>query len=184
MPKIEQSEYIVTKIDKNIEIRTYEPVILAEVSTEGNRNEAANKAFFILVDYIKGENISNEKIAMTAPVKQQGEKIAMTAPVNQSGENKNWKVSFTMPSKYTMETIPTPEDNRIRLYQTPKEERIVIKFAGIWSDSNFTKNKIKLEKYIKDNNLKIKGDALYAYYNSPFSIPFLRRNEVMYVLNQ
>ena len=182
MAKIEKLQYKVIKSENKIQIRSYEPYILAEISVQGDRNEAANKAFTVLFKYISGNNISGEKISMTSPVTQQGEKIAMTAPVEQSGDGKNWKITFTMPSKYTMQTIPKPKDGSITIYQTDKEQRIAIMFSGFWNDANFNKHKKKLDEYIAEHDLKIKGGAIYAYYNSPFTLPFLRHNEVMYVL--
>ena len=183
MAKYETPEYKVVKSEKDIEIREYPSYIITEVSNKGQRDKAANESFMILFDYISGKNIPNEKIPMTIPVTQEGEKIPMTVPVEQIKENNNWKMSFVLPSKYTLENAPKPKDERIKIYKQEKSKRIVIRFSGLSSDSNLRKHKIKLDKYIKENGIKVKSEAIYAFYNAPFTLPFLRRNEIMYVID-
>ncbi len=182
MALVESPEYEVIKSDKNIEIRQYKPYLIAEVSTSGKRNEAANEGFFILFDYISGKNTPREKIKMAAPVEQKGQKIPMTAPVEQSKDNDEWKLSFVIPSKYNLENVPQPKDSRINIYQHESSKRAVIRFSGFWTESNLNKHKEKLEKYIQENGLNIKSEVIYAFYNSPYWIPFFRRNEVMYIV--
>ena len=182
MAKYETPKYEVIKSYKNIEIRQYPSVIVAEVSNSGQRDKAANESFMILFDYIRGKNIPNEKISMTVPVVQEGEKISMTVPVEQIQENNNWKLSFVLPSKYTLETVPKPKDARIKIYKKEDSKKIVIRFSGLSSTANLSKNKQKLDKYIKENNIKVKNGAIYAFYNAPFTLPFLRRNEIMYLI--
>jgi len=170
MAKYETPEYTVIKSYKNIEIRDYPSYIVAEVCNSGERDKAANESFMILFDYISGKNIPNEKISMTVPVEQ-------------IKENNNWKMSFVLPSKYTLETVPKPKDVRIKIYKQEASKRIVIRFSGFSSDSNLSKNKQKLDNYIKENGIKVKSEAIYAFYNAPFTLPFLRRNEIMYIID-
>jgi predicted nuclease of restriction endonuclease-like RecB superfamily len=106
----------------------------------------------------------------------------MTAPVKQSKDNNEWNVSFVLPSKYNLENVPKPKDNRINIYEQKESIRAVIRFSGFWTESNLNKHKEKLEKYIKDNGLTVKSEVIYAFYNSPYWIPFFRRNEVMYII--
>ena len=183
MAKYETPKYEVLKSYKNIEIRKYPSYLVAEVSNSGERDKAANESFMILFDYINGKNIPNEKIPMTVPVSQEGEKIPMTVPVEQLKENYNWKMSFVLPSKYTLENVPKPKDARIKIYKQESSKRIAIRFSGFSSDSNLSKNKKKLDNYIKENGIKIKSDAVYAFYDAPFTLPFLRRNEIMYIID-
>ena len=183
MAKYETPEYKVVKSLKDIEIREYPSYIVAEVSNSGQRDKAANESFMILFDYISGKNIPSEKISMTVPVSQEGEKIPMTLPVEQLKENNHWKLSFVLPSKYNMENAPKPKDERIKIYKQEKSKRIVIRFSGSSSDSNLSKHKIKLDKYIKENDIKAKSEAVYAFYNAPFTLPFLKRNEIMYIID-
>jgi DNA gyrase inhibitor GyrI len=183
MAKYETPKYEVIKSYKNIEIRKYPSYLVAEVSNSGQRDKAANESFMILFDYISGKNIPNQKIAMTVPVTQKGQKIPMTVPVEQLRGDNNWKMSFVLPSKYNMENVPKPKDARIKIYKKEASKRIVIRFSGLSSDSNLNKNKQKLDKYIKENGIKIKSEAIYAFYDAPFTLPFLRRNEIMYIID-
>lgn len=183
MTKYETPKYEVIKSYKNIEIRQYPLYIVAEVSNSGQRDKTANESFMILFNYISGKNIPNEKISMTVPVVQEGEKISMTIPVEQIKENNNWKLSFVLPSKYTLENVPKPKDKRIKIHKQETSKRIVLRFSGFSSDANLSKNKQKLDKYIKENNIIVKSEAIYAFYNAPFTLPFLRRNEIMYLID-
>ena len=118
---VEETQYkLISKI-KNFELRDYPSYIVAETEVDGDLEDAGNKAFKKLFDYISGKNRSREKIAMTAPVSQKpsSEKIAMTAPVRQQQTEGGWIVSFTMPNVYTMETLPTPKNPDVRLRQIP-----------------------------------------------------------------
>lgn len=183
MAKYETPEYQVIKSYKNIEIRKYSSYLVAEVITTGERDKAANEAFMILFNYISGNNLPSEKIPMTVPVSQKGEKISMTVPVEQLRGDNSWKMSFVLPSKYNMENIPKPKDARIKIYKQEASKRAVIRFSGFSSDSNLSKNKQKLDNYIKENDIKVKSEAIYAFYNAPFTLPFLRRNEIMYIID-
>ncbi len=122
----------------------------------------------------------NEKIPMTAPVQQQrNEKIPMTAPVQQQSDDDSWRVSFVIPSQYTMETIPQPVNSSIVLKSIPAQQFVVIRFSGFASQSNLSTYKVKLLKYIEDNNILTVGSPKYAFYNPSWTLPILRRNEIM-----
>jgi len=113
---VEQPKYQVVKSSGNIEIRDYAPMIVAEVDIPGERRDAIGKGFRIIADYIFGNNTTAQKVPMTTPVTQQdGEKIAMTAPVTQRGEGNSWRVRFVMPSSYTMDTLPQPNNPAVEL---------------------------------------------------------------------
>lgn len=104
--------------DGHFEVRDYPALVVAEVTVEGEQKEAASKGFRLLAGYIFGANKKRQRIAMTAPVAQQaaGENIAMTAPVAQTqGAAGTWVVRFTMPSAWTLETLPVPNDARVTL---------------------------------------------------------------------
>lgn len=117
---VEHPKYKVAERSGNIEIRDYVPMIVAEADVKGERREAIGKGFRIIADYIFGNNTAAQKVPMTAPVTQQGnEKIAMTAPVTQQGVDNTWRVRFVMPSKYTMQTLPKP--NNPALIRNPAE---------------------------------------------------------------
>lgn len=178
--------YSVISEFENIEIRQYEPFIVAEVEVEGSRKKAARKGFMALAGYIFGKNTNEAKINMTSPVSQENtsknsEKIAMTSPVNQinQGEEK-WLVQFKMPEKYSLETLPKPEDNRIKFKTIVKKKVVAIRFSGFWSDKKFTENTIKLKEFINEKGMEIKGNPIIAYYDDPFTLPWNRRNEIIF----
>lgn len=162
----EEAPYTVEKESGGVEIRNYEAHILAETMVDGTLEDAGNKAFRRLFNYISGVNHSRSSIAMTAPVSQQ------------SAAGK-WAVSFMMPASYTIETLPIPDDSSITLRQVPAHRVAAVRYSGFWSEKRFLLNKQKLENWIKDNNLKIIGEPVWARYNPPFTIWFLRRNEIL-----
>ena len=185
MAKIETPTYQVIQSAGKIEVREYAPMIVAEVEVSGERDQAINAGFRILADYIFGNNAPGQSIAMTAPVIQQkGEKIAMTAPVSQTQSGNLWKVRFTMPSSYTMETLPKPNNPDIKIVSVPGHRTVAIQFSGFWWDRNLRKNLKKLDAFVQDRGLKTAGDPIYAFYNPPWTLPFFRRNEVLYHLQE
>jgi hypothetical protein len=177
----EEAPYTVIKSDDIFELREYAPQILAEIIVDGDLESAGNKAFRPLFRYISGDNKSRGKIAMTAPVSQEqtGEKISMTAPVSQQSVQGKWAVSFMMPASYTMETLPTPDDANIKLRQVPARRVAAVRYSGFWSENKFLRYKQELECWISANNLKVIGDPVWARYNPPFTLWFLRRNEIL-----
>jgi effector-binding domain-containing protein len=182
--KTETPSYKVIQKEKPIEIREYAPTILAEVRVAGERGKAINAGFRLLADYIFGNNVPKKAIAMTAPVGQQrSEKIAMTAPVTQTKNGDVWKVQFTMPSLYTLETLPKPNNPEVKTISKPSCRVVAIKFSGFWSESSLKKHLAQLEAFIHANDLKVVGDPTYAFYNPPWTLPFLRRNEIIYMIS-
>lgn len=177
---VEQAKYTVLDARGNIELRDYAPMIIAEVEVSGQRKEAIVQGFRLVADYIFGNNTLNAKVAMTAPVVQeQSQKIAMTAPVSQQAEGDSWKVHFVMPANYTMETLPKPNNPLVKLKEVEGRSFVVIKFSGIAGEENLKKNTEELQTFIKDNGLKSQSVPTYAFFNPPWTLPFLRRNEVM-----
>ena len=178
---IEEATYKVVRKDGKFEIRDYAPHILAEIVVDGDLEEAGNRAFNRLFRYISGDNRSRRKVAMTAPVSQEpeGEKIKMTAPVGQQRVQERWAVSFMMPSSYTLETVPEPEDPQITLRQVPARRIAAVRYSGFWSEKGYLRYKLELESWIHERGLAIVGDPIWARYNPPFTPWFLRRNEIL-----
>ncbi len=185
MSNVEKPDYKVIQSEQNIEIRQYEPMIIAEVEVDGKREDAIRDGFRLLADYIFGNNTVQQVISMTAPVQQkENQKIAMTAPVQQQSMGKSWRMSFVMPSKYSMDSLPVPNNNRVRLKGILAKKFVVIEFSGTNSNENVTEHENQLMNYIEENQIKINDSPKYAFYNPPWSLPFLRRNEVMIEINQ
>lgn len=179
MGRTETPKYTVIQSQGNIEIRHYKPMIVATVQVGGGRKDARGAGFRLLADYIFGNNIARQGIAMTAPVQQQSAKIAMTAPVQQESVGELWQVSFVMPSQYSMASLPKPGNERVTLKEVPAKRFIVLTFSGTHSDGNVKAHEEKLMAYITANALSTKGPVKYAFYNPPWTLPFMRRNEVM-----
>ena len=180
MSQVEQPKYQVLESQGNIEIRDYAPMIVAEVTVRGERMKALNQGFRLIADYIFGNNLASKKVPMTAPVTQEaGEKIAMTAPVTQDGSGDTWKVRFVMPEAYTLDTLPTPKNPEVRLVTAPAKRVVVIRFSGFNTDKNIRTHCETLLKYIADHGLSVAGPPTTAFYNPPWTLPFLRRNEIM-----
>ena len=185
MSNVEKPDYKVIQTERNIEIRQYEPMIIAEVEVDGKREDAIREGFRLIADYIFGNNTVQRDIDMTAPVQQQeSQKIAMTAPVQQQSTGRSWQISFVMPSKYSMETLPEPKNDRVRLKEIMTKKFVVIKFSGTNSNENVTEHENQLMNYIEANQIKIIDSPKYAFYNAPWTLPFMRRNEVMIEINQ
>ncbi len=177
---VEQAKYTVVEKHGNIEIRDYAPMIVAEVQVSGERQPAIKQGFRIIADYIFGNNIPNQKVAMTAPVtQQQTEKLAMTAPVTQTGEGNSWTVHFVMPSDYTLSTLPKPKNDAVKLKEISSKRFATIRFSGMGNTETLQQKSHELNEFLKENNLKALATPLYAFFNPPWTLPFLRRNEVM-----
>lgn len=178
---IEQARYTVIEKQDKFEIRQYQPQIIAETIVEADFGKAGNMAFRRLFNYISGRNRKKESIPMTAPVSQESgsEKIAMTAPVNQQRAEGKWAISFLMPSKYTMETLPEPQDPNVVIREIPARKMAAVRYSGTWSRKRYEANKSSLEEFIRNRGLKVSGEAIFARYDPPFQLFFLRRNEVL-----
>lgn len=177
----EEPEYTVIQRDGNIEIRDYKPYIIAETRAAGTLTEAASIAFPKLFGFISGANQSRRKIEMTAPVSQkaEGQKIPMTAPVSQLASDGDYLVSFTMPSSFTLETTPLPTDDSVKIRQIAGLRTAAIRYSGRWTEDGYTKHLKELEKWMNQHGFLPDGPAVWARYNPPFTLPFLRRNEVI-----
>ena len=166
MSKVEEPGYVIEASDANIEIRYYNSMILAEVMVHGDRKEAIKDGFRVIADYIFGNNSSSQKIAMTAPVQQQKMKDG-------------WRVSFVMPSKYSLISLPKPSIDNLLVREIPSAKYVAIRFSGTSTQANLKKHEAVLLDYVTAHRLKVLGSIKYAFYNPPWTLPFLRRNELM-----
>lgn len=178
---IEEARFIVLEKDKEFELRQYEPQIVAETFVEGDFEEVGNQGFRRLFSYISGNNRKTQSIPMTAPVTQEakGVEITMTAPVGQERVGEKWRITFLMPSQFTMEMLPIPLDPNIRLKIIPGRLMATIRYSGTWSKKNFQANETQLLTWIVQHGLKPGGEPVWARYNSPFTPWFMRRNEIL-----
>jgi ATP-dependent Zn protease len=181
---IEIPKYKVIKREGNCELRQYDTYITASVEVNGkDYNIATSQGFRYLADYIFGNNTKRSNISMTAPVLQEekpvSEKITMTAPVSIiKGEN-TYKISFVMPNKYTLETLPLPNNSKVILTKVSTFKAAVISFSGLLNEKIITKKTEELKKWIKLQKLKDTNVIQIARYNPPWTLWFLRRNEIL-----
>ena len=201
MNMTESPVYTVESKDSGIEIRIYPGYILAQTDVKADFDKAIGMGFSILANYIfggnkkkskismtvpiSGENLSqSEKIPMTAPVTEESvdvpEKIAMTAPITEENAGKHiYRISFTMPSKYTLETLPVPDDERIKFKEVRNQKMAVLRFKGRVNHKLADKEVEELKNWLEKNNIKTKSNFLIAQYNNPAVPGFLRKNEIM-----
>ena len=177
---VEEPVFKVVRSDAGFEMRDYAAVVTAETTVSGDAVKARNSGFMPLADYIFAKDRKGEKIAMTAPVTQAPrEKIAMTAPVSQQVSGSGWTVAFTMPAEYTLATLPKPADPAVRLVEHPARRMAVVKFSGLAGAERMEAKRAELLKGLADAGLRSVGDPVFAFYDPPWTLPFLRRNEVM-----
>ena len=181
---IDEPAYAVVQTTDVFEVRQYAPYLVAEVVVPGPVSEAGNQGFSLLGGYIFGKNKGERKLEMTAPVTQTAlppappVKLEMTAPVTQAATAGGFLVQFVMPKGYTLATLPEPLDARVKLREVPGNRVAVIRFSGSWSQSTYEEQLQKLRSALAAAGMATAGEPVSSRYNSPFSLPFLRRNEI------
>lgn len=178
---VEEPSFSLKLSDGSFQVREYAPVIVAETTVRGDAWGSRFEGFGPLADYIFAKDRAGEKIAMTAPVTQAPrEKIAMTAPVTQQlASDDAWTIAFTMPAGYTMQTLPAPVNPDVKLIEQPSRTMAVYSFTGLASDTDMADAERTLMKKVATAGLKPKGEPVFAFYDPPWTLPFMRRNEVM-----
>lgn len=177
---IEEPSYTVVEQKNGYELRDYAPYIVAEVEVTGTRDQSMNQGFRLLADYIFWNNTKTTPIAMTVPVAESAsEPVAMTVPVKEQGSGDTRRVTFSMPSKYTLETLPKPNNNAVKLREVPAQRVAVIRFSWYATDSRITRLESQLIALLQRDGLTPLSSPAYAGYNPPFSAPWIQRNEVM-----
>jgi hypothetical protein len=184
----EEPRYTVVERLGEVEIRQYGTRLAADVVVTGDEEDARNKGFRVLADYIFGNNASKTDIAMTAPVAQEAarsEKIAMTSPVAQErGPGNTWRVRFFMPSKYTRETLPKPNNPAVEIVELPGETMAVLRFSNSRSAQRIAEKTAELTRIIETSRWVATGAAVSWLYDPPWTLPFFRRNEVAIPVRQ
>lgn len=188
---IEEPRFESVRRSGDFELRRYAPMIVAETFVPGDLSEASGEGFRVIAGYIFGNNVSvrgtgSEKVAMTAPVTMEAapEKIAMTAPVTMDAvATGGYRMHFVMPSAYTLETLPRPLDARVRLREIPAQRMAVVRFSGFAGEGKVRERTNELLDWLRSEGLQPAGSPQLARYDPPWTLPFLRRNEVMVPLD-
>ncbi len=183
---LEKPEYSVVKKTKAYQVRRYAPMLVAEVEVDQAGDEGLRQGFMLLAEYIFGGNQAAsgpQKIAMTAPVmdSRPSQKIAMTAPVMDQPSPSGRTVSFMMPSQWTESTLPTPNNPSIRFRQWPKRDLAAFRFAGRWSQAELDQKSKEFSRILEEEGVAFSGPT-FAFYDPPASLPFFRRNEILFEL--
>lgn len=184
--RVEQAEYTVLEQKDGYEIREYPAHIVAQATVSGDYSESMESGFTIVAGYIFGGNTKKESIAMTAPVvaqsgaeKKTSESIAMTAPVVATTEGDSQTISFSMPRSYTLETLPTPDDSRVKIVMIPAKKYAVMRFSWYRSDARIKSMQEQLRRALARDGVVAGGSIAYAGYNAPWTPPWMTRNEVL-----
>jgi hypothetical protein len=176
----EEPSYRVIEQTEPFEIRQYAPLIVAQVEVPGDLSEASSAGFRLIANYIFGNNIAVREggVNMAEPAP---EKIAMTIPViaEGKGDKKTWLIQFVMPKQYTLETLPKPNNPQVKLLAVGPQKLAVIRFTGFVSDDKVQEKTTELMAWIKSRNALPLGNPRLARYNPPWSIPWMRRNEIL-----
>ncbi|MBT8092256.1 MAG: heme-binding protein [Gammaproteobacteria bacterium] len=160
---LEEPAFEVVAEFAEFEVRRYEPYLVAEVDVA-----SGNSAFRTLAGFIFGDNSDSKKMQMTAPVE------------SRPSEQENMDTySFVMEKQYTLDTLPKPNDESIRVLERPARVVAARRFSGRWTDANFRRQLDVLQRSLAENNIEASGPAEQARYNSPFTPSFMRRNEVI-----
>lgn len=180
----EEPRYQTLQTTEDYELRRYEPYRVAEVEVRGDFEKVGSEAFRILAGYIFGDNQGELKIEMAAPVGQRpvGTRLEMTAPVTQRPTEAGsdiYVVSFVMPERFTLEALPRPNNPRIVLREEPASRVAARRYSGSWSEARYRDEERRLLDALQRDGLQPRGASVYARYNSPFSLPMLRRNEIL-----
>ena len=192
---IEEPKYKILVQEAGFELRQYAPFIVAETWVDGDMDAASSKGFRIIADYIFGNNkapqsTQSSKIAMTAPVTLvpdvQPLKLDMTAPVSVQpavdastwAQTKRWRVQFVMPDKYTLESLPLPNNGAVKLREVSAKTVAVAKYSGFNTDSRIRKETQALTDWVQARKLVTSGPPQLARYDPPWALPMLRRNEI------
>jgi len=183
---IEEPKFSLIEKSGDFELRLYKPMIVAETYVDGSLSEASSAGFRLIAGYIFGGNKSRqdsspERITMTAPVTlEPGSKtIAMTAPVVVESKDNRWRVHFVMPAGYTLDSLPIPNDFRVSLREIAEQETAVIVFSGFAGEDKVTDKAAALFDWIRSRGFVAISSPQLARYNPPWTLPFLRRNEIL-----
>lgn len=165
----------------HFEVRLYDEYLVAETMIDDIDNKrASNIGFNILAAYIFGKNERQQQINMTAPVLQKNctEQIKMASPVLQEKTTSGWTMSFIMPSEYDLGTLPKPLDQRIVIRTVQSHLVGVLRYSGFVSDAIIKNKTALLREWLIAKSYVPIDLAKSARYDPPFTIPFLRKNEI------
>lgn len=176
---VEGPRYSVDRKTGAFELRTYEARLVAETTVDGRFCPALNEGFRRLAGFIFGRNLAQTRVSMTSPVEGRSQKISMTAPVDAQRQKGRWLVRFTMPARWTKDTLPRPKDERIAVRTLPPSRLATVRFRGRVTPALGDRKERELRAWAKEEGLDTSGAATLAQYDPPWTPGFFRRNEVL-----
>jgi hypothetical protein len=185
---VETPDYEVLRHEGSFELRRYSGYLTANVRvTASDYGRAMRAGFGPLADFIFGNNHVSDRISMTAPVtagRACCQKIAMTAPVTARHSEDEYVVSFTMPSGYSLENLPQPNNTAVSIESVNAHLAAVVRFGGRFSGTKAAQAQAQLESWIEEQGLGAVGEAVVAQYDPPWKPGFARRNEIMILVER
>lgn len=177
---VEEARYKVVSQDGRFQVREYADAVVAETVVDADYEKAQSIAFRRLAGYIFGKNKSKEQIPMTAPVIQEkvSERIAMTAPVLQEKSEQGWRMTFVLPARYTIQSLPEPLDPAVMIRQLKGRKVAVIRYSGSLSETDMKVRTNELKNWLKQKSYEAISEPRLAGYDPPWTLTFLRRNEI------
>lgn len=191
---IEEPSYEVLRSEGPFEIRRYAPMLVAETWVDGDMDEASNKGFRLIANYIFGHNQRPDsdqtaKIAMTAPVtvEPQPSAIATAAPMTvepQSADSglasvSRWRIHFVMPRAYTLASIPKPRNDAVQLREIPAKVFVVYTYSWLNTQHRVQQKIQETLQWAQRASLQVIGAPQLARYDPPWTLPMFKRNEIM-----
>ncbi|CAN5718974.1 heme-binding protein [soil metagenome] len=178
----DEPNYEVERTLGTLEIRRYAPQITARTTVSAETyDEALQQGFRRLAGYIFGDNFNGEKLAMTATVHQRAagnEKLSMTSPVITQHSAQGYELAFVMPSGRALASLPTPNNSSVELAEVPERRVAVLKFRGRYRGAEVEQHEHELMELVRTAGLEVKSEPMFAGFDPPSTLPFLRRNEV------
>lgn len=183
----EEPKFEIVSKDGDFELRQYAPMVIAETFVDGSLDDASSRGFRAIAGYIFGDNKRTgqnvEKIAMTTPVtiekQDTSQKIAMTAPVTLEQQGNRWRVHFVMPSQYKLADLPKPNNAAVTLREIPGRKVAALRFSGFAGEEKVATKTTDLHDWIVARGMSATGTAQLARYDPPWTLPFMRRNEIL-----
>ncbi len=183
----EQPDYEVLVTQDDVEVRRYKKTVIAQVTIQGEHDQAIKAGFQTLANYIFGENEEQSTMEMTAPVFQQNttsnQYLGVTAPLFREHNGSGWTISFVIPEKFDFDSVPDPVDSNIRITEMPERKTAVLRYSGNNNEEKMREAEVKLNEWLTSSGMKAKSSIRWAQYDPPFAIPFLKRNEAQIDIN-
>lgn len=159
----EALDYKIIKKFDDFEIRKYDEINIVSIDT---KKAAGSQGFSMLFNYISGQNKDKVEIPMTAPVLNKISKEETT-------------MAFVMPKNMHIDSIPKPMGKDLVIKQVNAGYYAALKFNGFNNQGKINRKIEELKNILEKKGYKILSDFYLARFDPPFTLPVLRRNEIL-----